>query len=83
MYPLTETEREHERQMAEQRQAKRLAHAVAQIPAKSRETIVGRLQDQGKDPTDELVLAEWQQWRHWVRDQDDESWTPIRGRTRP
>jgi hypothetical protein len=77
MYPLTKAEREHERQMAEQRKAKRLTHAVTQIPEMSRRTITERLQDQGQDVNDELVLAEWRKWRHWVRDQDDESWTPI------
>lgn len=65
MYPLSE----HERELDALRQARRLAHQVAQIPRHSRETLERRLKDQGKDPSDDNLWREWLHWRHLVRRQ--------------
>jgi hypothetical protein len=63
-----------EQQLIDQIKAKRLQLAVDRIPEKSRETLRARLTDQGKEPSDENVLAEWHRWRHLATDRD-ETWT--------
>jgi hypothetical protein len=52
-----------------------LARKVAQIPEKSRETIIGRLKDKGQDPSPATILREWDYHVAITTDYPDQDWS--------